>query len=143
MKNPALESFGPFVGSWTIVATHPLLQGQTVTGRTEIAWADGGAFVRISSRMDDPRFPAGVSYIGSDNEGKAMSMIYFDDRGVSRLMKVSIEGRTWRWWRDHPGFSQRYLFTLSEDGRTMTGKGELSRDDRTWEPDLQGTYTRD
>jgi hypothetical protein len=120
-----------------------MLPGQTIHGRAEFAWADDGAFVRMSSRLDDPNFPAGVSYIGSDNEAKTLSMIYFDDRGVSRLMKVSIEGRSWRWWRDHPGFSQRYLFTLSDDGRTITGRGELSRDDKTWEPDLQATYTRE
>jgi hypothetical protein len=48
----------------------------------------------------------------------------------------------WTWWRDSEEFSQRFNATFSADGRTMTARGEMSRDGGPWEPDLQLTYAR-
>jgi hypothetical protein len=71
-----------------------------------------------------------------------MSMIYYDSRGVSRIQGVSMDGRVMRWWRDDPKFSQRFVCTIAEDGRTMDAKGEMSRDGGPWEPDLSLVYSR-
>jgi hypothetical protein len=69
-------------------------------------------------------------------------MHYFDSRGVSRVYRISADEGVWRFWRDRPGFSQRYVCTISADGGTMTGNGELSRDGSTWEQDLRSTFRR-
>ena len=69
-------------------------------------------------------------------------MLYFDERGVSRRYLFALQGNTWKWWRDAPGFSQRCVGTIVDEGQTMVAKGELSRDGSTWEPDLELTYTR-
>ena len=69
-------------------------------------------------------------------------MLYFDERCVSRKLDVSMEANVGEWWRDAPGFSQRFTGTIADGGRTIIGKGELSRDGSTWEPDLQLTYKR-
>jgi len=47
-----------------------------------------------------------------------------------------------QWWRNAPGFSQRSTLTIVDDGLTIIGKGELSKDGVSWEQDLDLTYTR-
>ena len=58
------------------------------------------------------------------------------------LHDTSIEGNTWKWWRDSPDFSQRFTCTITDDGRTMIGEGEMSRNGAPWEKDLALTYTK-
>jgi hypothetical protein len=142
IPNPALAPFARLVGRWTTVGTHPMIPDTVLHGRAAIEWIEGGAFLRIQTENDDARIPAGIAIIGSDDVVGAFSMLYFDERGVSRHIHVSIDGDVWRWWRDAPGFSQRYSCRIAPDGRTMDSKGELSRDGSTWEKDLDQTYTR-
>jgi hypothetical protein len=47
-----------------------------------------------------------------------------------------------KWWRNLPGFSQRFTGTATSDGRTMIGLAELSNNGVTWERDLEVTFTR-
>jgi hypothetical protein len=47
-----------------------------------------------------------------------------------------------RWWRDDPKFSQRFVCTISENGETMDGRGQMSRDGGPWEDDLSLEYSR-
>ena len=70
-------------------------------------------------------------------------MHYFDPRGVHRVFAVDITPKSWRFWNDAPGFSQRVTHTLSDDDSTINGQAELSRDDgATWENDLAIAYRR-
>ena len=69
-------------------------------------------------------------------------MHYFDSRGVHRVYEVGLDAGTWRIWRDVPGFSQRFTGTLSDNGSTINGQWQLSRDDATWNDDLAITYRR-
>ena len=69
-------------------------------------------------------------------------MLYFDERGVSRKYEMSLLGNVWKWWREAPGFSQRFTGTITDDGYTIIGEGEMSKDDKPWEKDLSLTYTR-
>jgi hypothetical protein len=46
-------------------------------------------------------------------------------------------------WRNAPNFSQRYTWTFEDNGNTIIGKGELSKDGTTWEKDLDLTFTRE
>ena len=61
---------------------------------------------------------------------------------MHRVYAVDLSDGTWRFWRDTPGFSQRFTGTFAEDGATITAQGELSRDGETWEGDLAITYRR-
>jgi len=47
-----------------------------------------------------------------------------------------------KWWRNASGFSQRCTWTISDDGYMIIAKGELSKDNTTWENDLELTFTR-
>jgi hypothetical protein len=69
-------------------------------------------------------------------------MHYFDPRGVHRVFAVEITADTWRFWNDTPGFAQRFTGTLGDDGNTIDGQAQLSRDGATWEDDLAITYRR-
>lgn len=90
----------------------------------------------------EPQIPSGITIIGSDDASSDCFMLYFDERGVSRKYTMSFGDTSFRWWRDAPDLSQRFNVALSEDGRTMIGDGQLSRDGVSWEGDLELTYTR-
>jgi hypothetical protein len=141
IPNPALKIFDVLVGKWTTVGTHPQLPG-TLHGITEFGWMEGGAFMIMHSTIEEPKIPSAVAILGSDDQAGAYFMIYFDERGVSRKYDMSLRDNVWKWWRDAPNFSQRYVGTIADDGNTIIGKGELSRDGVTWERDLDLTYTR-
>jgi hypothetical protein len=96
----------------------------------------------MHSEIEEPEIPSGVAIIGSDDSADEFAMLYFDERGVSRKYQISMQNNVWKWWRDFPGFSQRFTCTVSDDGRTMVGKGELSKDNLSWEGDLDLTYRR-
>ena len=125
-----------------MAATHPMVPGEQLRGEATFEWVDGGAFVLWRSSMEDSRFPVGVALFGSDDERGEYFMLYFDSRGVSRKYDVAVEGNTIRWWRNTPTLSQRQTWTIAGDGRSVTAKGEMSRDGGAWEGDLSGTYTR-
>ena len=140
--NSALAPFGVLVGTWTTVGTHPLVPGTTFHGRTSFAWIEGGAFLVMRSEIDEPQIPSGIAIFGTDDGTGECSMLYFDERGVSRRYEASLRDNVLRFWRDAPEFAQRFSATIALDGRTMESRGEMSRDGGAWEPDLQLTYTR-
>jgi hypothetical protein len=140
--NPALEPLGVLVGVWATVGTHPLVPGTTFHGRTTFAWLEAGAFLIMHSEIDEPDIPSAIAIFGSDDETGECSMLYFDERGVSRRYTVSLRDAEWKWWRETAEFSQRFTGAIAADGRTIVGRGEMSRNGASWEPDLQLTYTR-
>jgi len=141
--NPALEPLSVLVGTWNTIGTHPLVPGTTFHGRTSFAWIEGGAFLVMRSQIDEPEIPSGIAIFGTDDTTAECSMLYFDERDVSRRYEVSVRDKVLRWWRNAPGFSQRLVGTISADERTIVSRGEYSRDGgTTWESDLELTYTR-
>jgi hypothetical protein len=140
--NPSLSPLSVLVGTWSTTGTHPLVPGTTFHGRTSFAWIEGRAFLMMRSQIDEPEIPSGIAVYGTDDATGECSMLYFDERGVSRRYEVSLRDNVWKWWRNDPKFSQRFTGTISADGRTIVSRGELSRDGASWEPDLALTYTR-
>jgi hypothetical protein len=140
--NPLLRGLGILVGTWTTVGTHALVPGTTFHGRTTFSWIEGGAFLAMHSQVDEPEIPSGIAIIGSDDATGEYSMLYFDERGVSRRYETRLEGNEWRWWREAAEFSQRFVGTISTDRQTIVSRGEYSRNGGPWEPDLALTYRR-
>jgi hypothetical protein len=103
-------------------------------------WLDGGRFLIWRSHYDHPEIPDAIAITGV-TDGQ-LSMHYFDSRGVYRMYSVSMSPGTWRFSRDAPGFSQRFTGTFSDDGSTITGHGQLSRDGASWDDDLALTYRK-
>ena len=142
IPNARLAAFAPLIGVWTTVGHHTMMPGVTLHGRTIFDWHEGGAFLRIRSEIDEPGIPTAVALIGSDDATEQFCLLYFDERGVSRRFDVAIDGGVLRWWRTAPGFSQRFTLTAAPEGDRLRGVSALSKDDVTWEQDLELTYTR-
>ena len=141
--NLALKPLAGLVGTWKTVGTHPLVPGKTFHGVTSFSWIEGGAFLMMHSRIDEPEIPSGIAIFGTDDGNGACTMLYFDERGVSRHYQVSVLTNGVAWARSARDLSQRNELTLSADGRTITSRGEMSRNGGPWESDLQLTYTRE
>ena len=142
IPNPRLAAFEPFMGTWTTVGSHSMMPGITLHGRTVFEWHEGGALLCVRSEIEEAGIPSAIALIGSDDAAETYTMLYFDERAVSRRFEVAIEGAVLRYWRTVPGFSQRYELTVASDGDTLRGVSSLSKDDATWEQDLELTYTR-
>ena len=140
--NPGLKAFEVLVGEWKTTGTHGQMPGVTLEGHASFKWIEGGAFLRMQAEIANEKFPNGIAIIGTDDALGTCFMLYFDEREVSRKNDVLFENNVLKWWRNAPGFSQRYSFTFSEDFNTIISKGELAKDDKTWEKDLDLTYTR-
>lgn len=142
IPNPALEPFTVLIGNWNTTGTHGAVPDTVLYGRTSFEWLENGAFLMMRSEIDDPRFPQGIAIFGSDDSEEKYYMLTFDERRVSRKHEVSLRDNIWKWWRNAPGFFQRYEATITDDGNTIVSKGELSKDGVSWEKDLDLTYTR-
>ncbi len=142
IPNQALEPFRILIGNWNTTGTHGFFTDTILHGRASFEWSEGGAFLIMRSEIDDARFPSAVAVIGSDNSEDKFYMLIFDERGVSRQYEVALRGNSWKWWRNAPGFFQRYEGTIADDGNTIIGKGELSKDGLSWEKDLDLTYKK-
>jgi hypothetical protein len=140
--NPALERLTPLLGEWRTTGTHPLMPGTTFQGRTSFAWHEGGAFVLMRSEIDEPEVPDGVALIGSDDAAGTVTMLYFDERDVSRRYTVDLGDAEVSWHRDEAGFAQRMVLTIAGDGNRLEARGTMSREGGAWEDDLQLTYER-
>ena len=142
IPNPALSGLGQLVGQWTTASTHPAVPNKVLAGKASFEWIEGGAFLRWYLEVDEEGFPVGIGIFGSDDTTGELDMLFFDERTVSRKYTVSVEGNVVRWWRHVSGFSQRYSWTITDNGNTILGKGELSEDGETWGNDLDQTFTR-
>jgi len=134
-----LELLGALVGTWTTEGSHPLLP-DAIHGRATFAWLEGRRFLVCRSHYDHPDVPDALTVTGVFDDRLAMH--YFDSRGVFRVYSVEMSPGTWRFWRDDADFSQRFTGTFSDDGDTINGRGQLSRDGTTWDDDLALTYRR-
>ncbi len=142
IPNPALELFGVLIGKWKTVGTHPEVPNTILHGNTTFKWIEEGAFLVWNSEVDYEGFPKGIAIFGSDDVTGQYYMLYFDERKVSRKYDVSFKNNVLKWWRNAPKFSQRYSWTIDDNGNTIISKGELSKDGTNWKKDLEQTFTR-
>jgi hypothetical protein len=138
-----LRDLDQLVGDWTVEATHPAFPGLVVPGRSSFEWLDGEKFMIQRHIAEHPDFPNSISVIGAmSDEDERLSMHYYDSRGVHRVYSLDMSEDVLRIARDHPGFSQRFEGRLADGGDTLSGLWKLSRDDETWDDDLEITYRR-
>jgi hypothetical protein len=150
-RPPSIEHLDPLVGTWEIEATHRLMAGVVIRGRATFEWLAGELVMIWRSDYDLPDIPDSISILtcgdaangsGSADADEPCTMHYVDERSVTRVFRFSAEPGVFRFWRDSPGFSQRFTYTLGSDGDTLSGIVELNQDGSTWVEDLQSTYRR-
>ena len=143
IPNPALKPLDFLVGEWLTTGTHPHFGDQILCGRTCFSWHEGGAFLLMRQQVDQPQFPHGIAIIGSDDKGGKLAMIYFDERGTSRILDVAVGDRTVTWQRDDAEFAQSLTITADVDGDRLVSKGRMSIKGGDWSDDLSQVFVRD
>jgi hypothetical protein len=143
--NPALADAGPLVGDWQMeIYNGEFLPGPDarIGGRATINWTDDGA--ALVMRQGDPANPPWASWIiGRDEQDSDFLVLYADDRGVSRIYRMSLEGPSWRMWREASDFSQRFSAHIDANGDVLRGRWEKSTDSgKTWQHDFNLDYIR-
>ena len=139
-RHPGLATFDALVGDWTTEMTHPAFPGVVVSGGARYEWLEGEHFLIGRSRTDHPQFPDALTVIGAAEDG--LSMHYYDSRGVERVYGTRLRDGVLEFWRDEPGFAQRFSGRVSDGGATIPGLWQLSSDGSTWEDDLKITFRR-
>ncbi|WP_309604149.1 hypothetical protein [Phenylobacterium sp.] len=140
IANPLLLPLAFLIGEWNTEGRHPMVPGKRLIGRTSFAWDQGGAFLLMHSEIDAPDFPSGVALIGSDDVG-TLTMIYFDERRVSRVYEAMLGDQSLTLRRDAPDMSQTIVFTPGENG-SLNSVGRLSENGGAWGDDLSQVFTR-
>jgi hypothetical protein len=138
-RDPALAPFEALIGTWATEATHPAVDA-VVPGTVTFEWLDGGHFVVQRSHNEHELFPDAICLIGAPEAGDGLVMEYFDSRGVRRTYGTSLEEGVLRWWRDAPGFDQRFSATLGPDA--FKGVSQVAETPGDWRDDLKVTYRR-
>ncbi len=144
--NPALAALEPLVGRWRMElhgASFLPDRETRLTGSVDIGWIEAGAALRI--QQNDPTHPpAAVWIIGRDEAADTYSVLYADDRGVSRIYGMSLGDGRWEIARTTPEFSQRFSAEVDPDGERISGRWEKSLDGgTTWEHDFYLDYLRE
>lgn len=144
IRNRSLGTLDPLVGAWlTTVSNAAFLDaGATLDGETEISWLDGGALLLIRSRIPGGP-PSATQAIGRNEEREDFTVLYADDRGVSRVYAMAFDGLHWTMHREDSGFHQRFEGRLSPEGDRIDAAW-YARDDesQTWRHDFDIAYRR-
>lgn len=143
--HPGLRALEPLIGDWEV---EPVVAGRSLgAGRTRFEWIESGAFLVQRSDAEVPEWAENsplptTCIVGLDEETGGFTMLYADSRSVSRVYQMTLADGRWTIWRDAPGFNQRYIGTLSADGRTISGAWEFSPDGQSWSIDFELNYLR-
>lgn len=142
--NPALAQLGFLAGAWDMVLSGASFlpdPDATVQGPVTFEWIGHGAALAMS--MDGAAAPMATWIFGRDEAEPDYHVLYADDRGVSRVYRMSFGDSTWRIWRDTPEFSQRFEAEISSAQTEINGRWEKSVDGgATWEHDFNVRYSR-
>jgi hypothetical protein len=142
--NPALAELRFLPGAWDMeLSEASFLPGPDVTvhGWVTFEWIEQGA--ALVMRMGDAATPAATWIIGRDDAEPDYHVLYADDRGVSRVYRMSFSDGPWRMWRDTPEFSQRFDAEVSAGQAEISGSWQKSVDGgATWEHDFKVRYSR-
>jgi hypothetical protein len=138
----ALRQLEVLVGEWAVEATWPSGERWPGGGRVSFEWHPSGAHLVERGTADLPEAPDNLSIIGCDAANGTYFQLYSDERGVCRVYEMSLGDGQWRLWRDGEPFSQRFTATISDDGRTMTGRWELAEDGADYSHDFDLVYRK-
>jgi len=141
-----MDELDRLVGEWSMVAAFDFVPPPGIRGHAVIEWMPGRRFLVQRWEVDHPEAPDGIAIIGFDESRGTYLQHYFDTRGVARLYEMSLVDDVWTLSRTEPDFSpldfsQRFIGTFSDDGRTIAGRWEKSEDGTKWELDFELTYS--
>jgi hypothetical protein len=141
IEQARLDRLSAFVGEWRLEASFATADR---AGRAVFEWLLGGRF--LIERAEVPGAPDSVAIVGLSSDG-AYTQHYFDSRGLARVYAMTFSDGVWTLLRNTPDFTpldfaQRFSGEFSEDGSTIRGRWESSRDGASWEHDFDLIYTK-
>lgn len=142
--NPTLKDIEALAGEWTMELSNASFlpdPSTTVKSNVSFEWLEGGDFfVMRQGEKGDNNWATWL--ISHDEDSKDYTVLYIDNRRVSRVYEMSLEKDVWKIWRNTPKFSQRFVGKISEDKQTIKASWEKSTDGVTWEHDFDIAYTK-
>lgn len=112
-----------------------------ITGSVSFEWLEDGDFlVMRQGEKGDGMWATWL--ISRDEDSKNYTVLYIDNRRVSRAYDMSFEKDEWKIWRSTPKFSQRFMGKVSKDKKTIKAYWEKSFDGKKWEHDFDLMYKR-
>jgi len=148
LRNPSLKEIEFLIGVWDIELTNASFlpdSSKKVIFSVHYEWKADGSVIAVQQKNEESKKapPEANWIIGRDQDSDQYTVLYFDNRGVSRVYQMSFKSNNWEMWRDNPGFSQRFEGVVSEDRKTIEAKWEKSIDGgKNWEHDFNMTYRR-
>lgn len=146
VTNPALADLAHLVGRWRMELYNAAFlpdRDHRVAGSFEIDWMEDGSAL-VMRQGDSAHPPAATWIIGRDEHEPDYLVLYSDDRGVSRIYRMSFEELRWAMWRDTREFSQRFNALVDPEMQAIRGRWEKSTDQgATWEHDFNIDYFRE
>ena len=144
INNPALKSLEILIGEWEMELTNASFlpnKSDKIKGLSTFEVIENSGF--LVERQGDIPLPWSRWVMGRDDSEQNYSVLYFDDRSVSRKYEMSFNDDVWRKWRSAPGFWQRFEGNISKDGKTIKAYWEVSTDNgKNWKHDFDLTYKR-
>lgn len=142
--NPSLKDIEMLVGEWTMELSNATFlpdPDTKVKGSALFEWIEAGDFLVM--RQGDKNGDMWATWlISRDEDASNYTVLYIDNRRVSRIYEMSFKSDTWKIWRNAPGFSQRFVGKISKDKRQVKAYWEKSFDGKKWEHDFDVLYER-
>ena len=141
-RPPALDRLNVFIGRWltegATVAT-PTAPSVRILASDIYEWAPGGEFIvhPVYSRIGERDF-GGLEVIAYDPSTNQFRTHFFDRTGRAITETLTFRDDSWIWQGDH----HRCTGTISEDGRTITARHEVSDDGLRWSPSMTVTLQK-
>jgi hypothetical protein len=139
-EQPELEGWQRFVGTWATETTHPLLPATVVHGQCTFEWLEGRRFVIQHSHHDHSEIPDAMRSPASPmGSCRCITSTTAASTGCTQLASAKAPGGS---GATRPASRSAFTGTFGDDGDTIAGQGELSRNGENWEDDLAITYRR-
>ena len=135
------------IGDWSIELSNASFlpdPKQKISFSVSYEWKADGSVIAVqqgSAEAEPPQLATWI--IGRDEDSDNYTVLYADNRGVSRVYQMSYQNNTWKLWRNNPKFSQRFEGKVSKNKKTIEAKWGKSTDGgKTWEHDFNLKYER-
>jgi len=143
MVNRSLAPLSVLVGEWRVELSNAefLEPGASMFGSMSVTWLDDAFLVRrTATEAEGP--PTSVCVIGRNEDRDDYELLYADDRGVSRIYRMTFADGVWIQHREDPGFHQRFEGRVEPGGDRISAEWSKSHDDgATWQHDFDLTYS--
>lgn len=128
---PELKRLEALIGEWKEETSFKNDPENSGTGKATFEWLDGGFFIvwRFDSNYKKHGEHKGLCVIGYDEATKSCTGHFFDNLGYARTYQVNITNDELK----IKGEFERYSAEFSNQGKTLTGTWEHSKDGSNWE----------